>query len=261
MQNSSLIDTGFDGHVHTSLCNHATGTMEEYVRAGIKNGLHTLCFLEHFETGIHYQRSWLTQENFAAYFREGQRLQKKYKGQIKIKLGVEAGYNPEEAEAFLAGLKEFHWDRIGLSRHFFRIGNNHYNLLSRNKASLKVLSDYGVAAILDDYFASILQALSCMERCDVVCHLDAGLRHLPEITFSRHNHTQIEAILDCLKERSVALEVNTSGFGLRGYPFPQSSLLRKALQKGITLEAGSDAHAPEQVGRFFGKLPGHLMTL
>ena len=36
-----------DYHVHTSLCNHATGTMEQYVRAGVDKGLTTIGFLDH----------------------------------------------------------------------------------------------------------------------------------------------------------------------------------------------------------------------
>lgn len=262
MQNNALVDTGFDGHVHTALCNHATGTMEQYVEAALANGLHTLCFLEHFETGIHFdQRSWLLHEDFETYFCEGKRLQEKYKGQISIKLGVEAGYNPEEKEAFQAGLQEFPWDRVGLSRHFFRIRDRHYNLLSRKKESLKVLVEHGVEAVLDDYFASLHEALTIMRRCDVVCHLDAVLRHLPDITFSEHNEAQINTILDCMKQHSVALELNTSGFALRGYPFPKPSIIRTAIEKGIPLSPGSDAHAPDQVARFFGQLPGHLLTL
>ena len=47
----SLIDLRTDGHVHTSLCNHASGTMEEYVKAAIGKGLEAIVFLEHLETG------------------------------------------------------------------------------------------------------------------------------------------------------------------------------------------------------------------
>ena len=36
-----------DYHVHTSLCNHASGTMEQYVQAAVAKGLNTICFLDH----------------------------------------------------------------------------------------------------------------------------------------------------------------------------------------------------------------------
>ena len=34
-----LIDITCDGHVHTALCQHAVGAMEDYVRAAIDRGL------------------------------------------------------------------------------------------------------------------------------------------------------------------------------------------------------------------------------
>ncbi len=36
-----------DYHVHTILCNHATGTMEQVVRAAVAKGMTTICFLDH----------------------------------------------------------------------------------------------------------------------------------------------------------------------------------------------------------------------
>ena len=54
----------------------------------------------------------------------------------------------------------------------------------------------------------------------------------------------------------IALEVNTSGFVLRGEPFPSSRVVKEAQQLGVRLEAGSDAHRPEHVGRYFDWLPG-----
>ncbi|MCI5150441.1 MAG: hypothetical protein D3916_13830, partial [Candidatus Electrothrix sp. MAN1_4] len=50
---------------------------------------------------------------------------------------------------------------------------------------------------------------------------------------------------------NIALEVNTSGYELRPHPYPSFELIRKSQQLGIPLIIGSDAHKPEQVGRYF----------
>lgn len=253
------IDIGFDGHVHTYLCNHAKGTMEEYVVAAINRGLHTLCFLEHLELGITYhQRSWLNEEDFAVYFEEGTRLKKAYEGQLTILLGVEAGYNPDQQNPFLSLLKAYPWDRIGLSHHFHRIGNKHFNLLSRQPDSLAQLIEHGPALIMDAYFDSLLEALQIMEHCDVVCHLDACLRHDPERKLSEKNNIQINTILDIMQHKQIALEVNTSGFALRQAPFPEATILNRAMQRGLLLVPASDAHAPQQVGRYFDQINDYL---
>lgn len=262
MSSSALIDTGFDGHVHTALCNHASGTMEEYVLEAIRKGLHTLCFLEHLEAGITYpQRSWLSEDDFAVYFQEGQILQRKYNDRIRILLGVEAGYNPEAQHLFQESLRVFPWDRIGLSCHFFRIGTEHFNLLSSKQHSRQALAAYGRERVLTGYFNALVEALQVMVRCDVLCHMDAALRHERNTELTAAHLVQVERILDILKEKGTALEINTSGFQLRGTPFPRATIIQRALARGIPLVAGSDAHSPRQVGRSFRHLDAFLQPL
>ena len=261
MIQATHIDTGFDGHIHTSLCQHATGNMEDYVRAAIDKNLHTICFLEHLETGIAYQpRSWLTEEDFQLYFSEGNRLRERYHGKITILLGVEAGINPEKREELYARIAGMPVDRVGISRHFYRIGERHHNLLSRKKEGLVQLSTYGKDRVLEDYFTSILRTLGDIP-IDVICHLDAALRHVQDISLKEQHFTLIEHILDTMVNKDVALEINTSGFVLRGHPFPDKRILRMAQNRGIRFQIGSDAHAPEQVGRDFDTLSDYLNTV
>ena len=75
---ANIIDIYTDGHVHTSLCHHATGTMEDYVAAAIQKGLKHIVFLEHLEIGIQYfESTWLSEEDFSQYCQEGIRLKEK----------------------------------------------------------------------------------------------------------------------------------------------------------------------------------------
>ncbi|MCL2459322.1 MAG: PHP domain-containing protein, partial [Desulfobulbus sp.] len=136
-----LIDIREDGHVHTRLCKHAVGEMEEYVEQAIQRGLATLVFLEHLETDIRYQpSSWLDDEDFSLYFREGERLKQQYRGKIDIRLGVETGFNPEAAAVIRRRLTDYPFERVGVSCHFHRHGDIHLNLLSRRRQSLDQLA-------------------------------------------------------------------------------------------------------------------------
>ena len=257
----SLIDTTVDGHVHTRLCGHAVGEMEEYVEQAVARGLRVITFLEHLETGINYQpRSWLEKEDFDYYFAEGQRLRERYRDDIEVRLGVETGYNPAAPAEIRARLSCYPWDRVGLSCHFHRHGDVHLNLLSRRPQSLDRLASIGVDRVLSRYFDALIAAVREID-CDVLCHLDAALRHVPGVQCTPDHRLQIIELLDAMRQRGVALEINTSGFDYRGTPFPAPWIIALALERGLPLSAGSDAHRPEDVGRHFDRLPTYLASL
>jgi histidinol-phosphatase (PHP family) len=249
-----LINPKRDGHVHTRFCHHATGEMEEYVVAAIGKGLEELVFLEHLECGIRYpEATWLTDEDFAAYHSEGQRLRQVYGDRLRIGLGVEVGYNPRQAPEILDFLKRHHWDRVGISFHYYEINGHHYNVVSRRKANLEILGRHGVERVITEYFATLLEAVEDLPGT-VLCHLDAVLRHHPEVLFTAAHRHQITEIFQAMREKGMALEVNTSGFSHRGEQYPVRSLIDEAVALGVPLVAGSDAHRPSEVGRFFERL-------
>ncbi|WP_448874709.1 histidinol-phosphatase [Desulfobulbus propionicus] len=256
-----LIDITFDGHVHTRLCHHAVGEMEDYVKQAVERGLRAICFLEHLETDIAYHPPcWLDDEAFVYYFSEGERLKRRYRDRIEIQLGMEMGFNPQALPTIRQRLARFPVERIGLSCHFHLHEGQHLNLLSQRRQSLDRLAELGADAVVTTYFATLSTALDSMD-CDVLCHLDAVLRHLPGINFNDDHKRQISALLDKLKTKGTALEINTSGFDYRGSAFPAPWIITEALARGIPLQAGSDAHNPSDVGRYFEQLPAYLEAL
>lgn len=255
----AAVDLYADNHIHTRLCNHASGEMEEYVLAAIERGLHTITFLEHMEAEIWYfERTWLTAEDFSAYFIEGSRLREIYQDQISIRLGVEVGWNPRAGDMLREGLANHSWDLVGLSYHFLFDGRQHLNMVSRRKKNIEALATYGPDRVLTEYFDGLIQGIKEID-CDVLCHLDAVLRHSPGLQFKDHHWQQIENLLQLIRRKGVLLELNTSGFSLRGSPYPGSPIIRRARELGIGFLAGSDAHRPDQVGRDFNRLP-ELLT-
>ncbi|MBE0582744.1 MAG: histidinol-phosphatase [Desulfofustis sp.] len=252
------LDLSADGHVHTSLCGHATGTMEDYVKAAINKGLKRLTFLEHLEADIDYSpRTWLTEKDFDYYFSEGERLRTCYGKQLHIGLGVEVGYNPECPEVLVKRLASRTWDRIGLSYHFHRLpgSDGHLNLLSRKRENLEIMERYGSEELLCRYFDALIEAVAVIPAT-VLCHLDAGLRHLPGRRFTDSHHRQINVLLAAVSRAGMALEINTSGYDLHGVPFPPADIIERARRLNIALIPGSDAHQPSDVGRYFERLPG-----
>lgn len=252
-----------DGHVHTKYCHHATGEMESYVLSAIARGLKEIVFLEHMEAGVHYfETTWLTENDFDVYFAEGKLLQEKYNDKIRVSLGVEVGYSPSHKEELLERLANRKWDRVGVSYHFMSLPGEQYhpNLVSRNKKNIRAIEKGGSREILDNYFTTLLEAVMVLPGT-VLCHLDAALRFQPGITINEYDLEPIRNILAVVKEKGMALEINTSGFAIRNIPFPAPFIVKEALKMNIPLLPGSDAHKPEDVGRKFTLLPDYLKDI
>jgi len=258
-----IVDFLTDGHVHTHLCMHAHGTMEEYVQSAIEKGLRRLIFHEHMEEGINYfERTWLSEDDFDFYFKEVERLKLVYGHQINIGIGVEVGYNPECPEKLIKRLSKRRWDRIGLSYHYCRLpgSDNHLNVLSRKQKNIKTFLNHGTSRLLTHYYETLIKAVQIIPA-DVICHLDAGLRHVPNITLEHDHLTLVDRLLDQVKASGLALELNTSGYVKRDSPYPSFDIVSKAQKRDIQMVVGSDAHSPSQIGRYFKRLSADLSNL
>ncbi|MEN8256634.1 MAG: histidinol-phosphatase [Thermodesulfobacteriota bacterium] len=248
------IDLSSDGHVHTKLCHHAEGEMEEYVQAALACGLEEIIFLEHFEAGINYmEATWLTDDDFRFYHTEWQRLAQKYGGQIRVGGGVEVGLNPKRLAEIADFINSYQWARVGLSYHYFESDGEHVNMLSRKQENIQRFDCLGHERVLTQYFTDLLAALEEIE-VDVVCHIDAALRYCHGVEFVTEHWYLIDEILAEMAKKKIALEVNTSGFAVRGEPFPGAAIIDRARRFGLKFVAGSDAHRPQDVGRYFDRL-------
>ncbi len=224
--------------------------MEDYVLAAIDKGMRRICFLEHMEEGIQTPRiTWLSEGDFDEYFRQGRALQKKYNTIIAIDLGVEVGYNPECPDRLLERLAARDWDRIGVSCHFHRLqkDEDHFNVVSKSDPRVFDLDLKEAREIQRQYYRLLNEAVNTLPGT-VLCHVDAVLRHYPERARLAPPWDLIDHLLETVKKKDMALELNTSGIAIRGEAFPAREIQARAAEKGIFFQAGSDAHRPEDIG-------------
>lgn len=111
----------YNYHTHTYLCEHATGTMEEYVTRAISCGICYMGFSEHApfvcaDGGESFYR--LKMSDRAAYVSEVMRLKEKYSGQIDIKIGLEMEYYPEKFDTMLKTALDMGVEYLILGEHF-----------------------------------------------------------------------------------------------------------------------------------------------
>jgi histidinol-phosphatase (PHP family) len=232
-----------DYHVHTGLCNHATGSMEAYVRAAIAKGLDTICFLDHLTFQEAGRSSAMSLREVPMYVDAARRLARRYRERITVRVGLEVDFSPRHMDPCIEVLNTFDFDVVGGSVHFL----NGEDIVSRQSAWSRGEGD--ADAVYATYLG-VLESMLDYDCFDVVCHLD-----LPK-KFNRHPSSSavngFGKIVEKLREKNLAIELNTSGFG---YPvaeaFPSPTLLARCARLGIPVVTGSDAHTPNAVGGGF----------
>jgi len=239
-----------DYHVHSKMCGHAEGEMEEYVKQGIKKGLGEIGFNEHFPI-LHLEdkefslRLAMSIDEFPIYMEHVQRLQKEFKKHISIKLGCEIDYLHGKMGKIIDTINKYDFDYLYGSVHFlddWMIDHPDHKSRFENQDLHKVYKDY--FSLVEEAAESKL--FDCISHIDVIKKF--GYRPDKDLT------SIYEQTARTLKRTDVCIEVNTSGlYKPVGEIYPAEELLKICCKYEIPVTLGSDAHKPEHVGRDFDK--------
>ena len=225
-----------DLHNHTSRCNHAKGSMENYILRAIELGIDIYGFSEHAPMNFdsHYRLKF---EEMKDYVLDVQSLQEKYKTDIDILLGYEVD--------FLQG----HMDKRVLNADVdYLIGSVHFlgewgfdNPEFSNEYSKRNIDD-----IWQEYFDAI-EAMAKTGYFDIVGHLDLikVFKYMPKKEIKLIAQNALKAI----KKSGMVIELNAAGLRKPiGEIYPSPLLLESAYELDIPITFSSDAHAIGQVG-------------
>lgn len=237
--------TMIDYHIHTPLCNHADGSMEDYVRSAIRKGFTEICFLDHFIPDGPGMKHSMNLDEIPMYMQAIACLRDKYKGRITIRAGLEVDFLPQSMGLIEDVLGRYDFDAIGGSFHFV----NGFNVASRKM--LPPESQVERNALVEAYFEGLIRMLE-YPYFDFICHPDVvkktGLR-IPD-----HLDPLVEEFLHRIAEKGLALEFNTAGWSHpAGESYPSESFVSRCFALNIPFTIGSDAHSPENIGLHFDK--------
>lgn len=234
-----------DYHIHTPLCNHANGSMEEYVLSAIGKGLTEICFLDHFIAAGPGTRHSMAADEIPLYMQAIACLRHRYRERISIRAGLEVDFLPEERTRIEDILGRYDFDAVGGSFHFVR----GVNVASRK---LQIPEDPGERnARVETYFEGLIRMLE-WPYFDFFCHVDVVKRS--GLVIPSHLDTLVSEFFRRLSGTGLALEFNSSGWG---HPckdgYPAEDLVRRCFDLHIPFTLGSDAHSPANVGTDFDK--------
>ena len=242
-----------DYHVHTSLCNHANGTMDQYIRRAIEIGLSEICFLDHLTLNEKGRRLSMSPGELPFYFHAARRLAAKYQDHIQVKVGLEVDIAPAFIDQIKQIISPFAFDVIAGSVHFIE----DINIVSTKETDPR-REQAGIDYICEKYLQN-LDDLIDADMVDMICHLDVikkfGRR--PSARFDK----KFDELLSKISYKNITVELNTSGYNHAASEFyPAPRLLTQCHDKNINITLGSDAHQPQSVGQHYNEAIDLLLS-
>ena len=237
-----------DLHVHSSASSDARGSVLDYWEQAKKVGIKILCLTNHLEymhksTGlldINFERDF---EKYEEEFKATASL----KGGPEILVGAELGNRFNYRHQMEEYIRYFDWDFLTGSAHVvdgFGIAGNHGIGYFEGKSEEEA---YGC------YFDKAEELLN-WGPFQAFAHFDIIKRN--GVTFygafrAEKYRDRIYKLLRLIKEKGIALELNTSGyFQNPREPYPCRQILEMAYETGIRkVTIGSDCHDPKNLGR------------
>lgn len=251
-----------DYHLHTRYCGHASGSVEDMVRAALDKGFAEIGFTEH----LPYPEGFTNDVpdcvapagEWPRYVADVLGARERFRGRIAIRLGAEVDFLPGYEDAAASQLQEHPFDVVFGSVHLVDGVTVDYtaDYLTEHLPQLG-----GTAGLWATYWDR-LEGLIRSGLCDVVSHLDLPRKlggDFPRaVVWER-----VEAILDLIRAADLAMEVNTGGIdrSVLREAYPADRILQMARAKEIAVLIGSDAHDPRQIGRYFRETAARLAAL
>ena len=229
-----------DLHNHTTLCNHAEGTVDEYIQRAIELGIDEYGFACHAPMNFDPKyRMDISQK--VLYEKWVLDAKEKYKNQIKILLAYEVDY----LEGYILDeIKNAKVDYLIGSVHFLKNKNDMWGF--DNPEFIGVYESKDIDTIWLEYFDAI-KSMAKTQLFDIVGHLDL----IKVFKFLPKKDIRIIArdTLKQIKDSNMVLEINPAGLRKPiGETYPSRQLLELAYEMNIDITFGSDAHSVEQVG-------------
>ena len=243
-------DAVADMHTHSQGSHDSVCKVEDMCIAQIEKGTKMFAVTDHLDTA-----SFTADDDFSVITdteRTIKELNEKYKGKQDILFGIEIGegfWVPEVCEkvTYMAD-----YDVIIGSVHLVK-----YKDLTKAYSGIDFskLDDETVAEYLDAYFDDMLTMIKSCDF-DILAHLTCPLRYIKgkfkkDVDMSRYDE-KINKILKLIIKKGIALEVNTSSYGMLGDFMPDIDILKKYRDmRGYLITIGSDAHTANDASKYF----------
>ena len=238
-----------DYHIHTEFSTDSEASPEDHIQKALFLGMKEICFTDHVD--LDYPPDEKGNPMFKldadAYYDRISELREKYRGLLKIKIGIELGLAPDYLAQNKAFAKVKPWD--------FIIGSVH-QLDGEDPYYPEYWQGRDPKEIIQDYYELCLKNITDDNDYDVFGHMDYIRRYVPDRSFvyvEKDYYDITDMLLRHLIATGRGMELNTKGLhkGVTHF-IPTISLLQRYRDLGGELVTiGSDAHDSDSLGYSF----------
>jgi len=231
-----------DLHNHTTLCNHATGSMREYINRAIEKNIDIFGFSDH--APMNYDTKYrMSFDDMQSYEESIKELADEYKDKIEIV----SGYEVDWIDGYID-------DRVINANVDYLIGSVHFldGWGFDNPEFIGKYKEIDIDELWNRYFKTITKMVKS-NMFDIVGHIDLikVFKFLP----TKDIYQFVEETLDTIAKSNMAIELNSAGYRKPiGEAYPSKEILQMAYDRNIPITIGSDAHSIEQVGMYQDKI-------
>ena len=240
-----------DFHLHTHYSGDSNADPDAVVQAAINSGIKIMCVTDHRDLDLPeylFNNISFSSINYDEYFSFWHDMREKYKDKIDIKIGIEAGVEPETAERQAQCVKSFPFDFVISSVHTVTREYPYYP---------DFIAKFGTRKTMDMYFGRINSCLDLFTDFDVLGHIDFIVRYTTDKAgYVYENHREL---LDEILKKAISLgkgiEINSAGYRHDlTHPNPRFEIIKRYKELGgEILTFGSDAHKPSDVAADFDR--------
>ncbi|MDA3046048.1 histidinol-phosphatase [Campylobacter sp. VBCF_06 NA8] len=233
-----------DLHNHTTLCNHASGSVCEYVQRACELGFDIYGFADHAPMNFD-EKYRMGFSQMSEYERMINEARSKFGDKIEILTGYEVDFMRNRALID---------ERVLSRRSDYLIGSVHFldNWGFDNEEFIAQWSERDIDDIYAEYFALIC-ALCDSGKFDILGHFD--LIKIFKFTPKKDIRILAREAVRAVKKSGITLELNAAGLRkMVGEIYPSDALLAEFASAGVDISFGCDAHAVAQVGFGYDEL-------
>ena len=241
-----------DSHIHSNFSGDSMEKLENIIERAIETGMDEITITDHLDLEFPGEIN-IFELDFKTYVETLKKLKNLYKNNIKIKIGIELGLQPQ--------LKGKYDEIFNCEDVDFIIGSFHC-VRGMDVADRKFFEKYSKDEAHRIYFEEILNTIDLFPEINVCGHLDFINRYgrsvyddYKKINFEMHREL-IDKILIKLIEKNIGIEINTSAlrYGSRDFHPCRKILKRYKELGGKIITMGSDAHRALDIMRDFDKV-------